>query len=327
MNLLNEIIEKAKQKQGKIILPEALKDARVMEAVKDVLNKKLSNLILFGKKSDYSKEISSNPMVEIIDIDNFAEKESLAEKLYELRKEKGMTLTEAKEKINDELIFSNMLIKTNYATGMVAGAYYTTADVLRPALQIVKAKKGRKTISGSMLLIDNEQKAGRPSFMVFSDVSLVENPTTEQLSEIAISAGEFVEKVIGVEPKIAFLSYSSKGSAKSEMTEKVVNATNLAKSNSSYLIDGEMQFDSAVDSAVAKKKKVDLTVGGQANVFIFPDLNAGNISYKIASRLGGYLAIGPITNNFARPVNDLSRGCTAEEIVYTVAITKLQAEI
>ena len=178
-----------------------------------------------------------------------------------------------------------------------------------------------------MLLIDNEQKAGRPSFMVFSDVSLVENPTTEQLSEIAISAGEFVEKVIGVEPKIAFLSYSSKGSAKSEMTEKVVNATNLAKSNSSYLIDGEMQFDSAVDSAVAKKKKVDLTVGGQANVFIFPDLNAGNISYKIASRLGGYLAIGPITNNFARPVNDLSRGCTAEEIVYTVAITKLQAEI
>ena len=321
MNLLIDIIEKAKNKDVKIILPEALKDERVMQAVKEILNKKLSKLILFGEKSDYPDEISSNPMAEIIDINSFKEKESLAEKLYELRKEKGMTLDEAKQKINDELIFSNMLIKTNYASGMVAGAYYTTADVLRPALQIVKAKKGRKTVSGSMLLIDNENKANRPNFMVFSDVSLVENPTVEQLSEIAISAGEFVEKVIGEQPKIAFLSYSSKGSAKS------VQATSLTKSLSSYLIDGEMQFDSALDEEVAKKKKVDLSVGGKANVFIFPDLNAGNISYKIASRLGGYLAIGPITNNFASPINDLSRGCTAKEIVYTVAITKLQAEI
>jgi len=326
MNLLNDILEKAKQKKGKIILPEALKDERVMQAVKELLKLKVSDLILFGKKEDYPIEISSNSMAEIIDIESYAEKESLAQKLYELRKEKGMTLTEAEEKINDELIFSNMLIKTGYATGMVAGAFYTTADVLRPALQIVKAKKGRKTVSGSMLLIDNKEQISRPSFMVFSDVSLVENPTVEQLSEIAISAGEFVENVIGVEPRIAFLSYSSKGSAKSEMTEKVVNATNLAKSNCDYLIEGEMQFDSAVDEGVAKKKKVDLNVGGKANVFIFPDLNAGNISYKIASRLGGYLAIGPITNNFASPVNDLSRGCTAEEIVYTVAITKLQAE-
>ena len=326
MSLLNEILEKAKKKEGKIILPEALKDDRVMQAVKSVLEQKISDVILFGKKEDYPSEISKNPMAEIIDIANYNDKQILAEKLYELRKEKGMTIEQANEKINDELIFSNMLIKTGYASGMVAGAYYTTADVLRPALQIVKAKKGRKTVSGSMLLIDNENKANRPNYMVFSDVSLVENPTIEQLSEIAISAGEFVENVIGEEPRIAFLSYSSKGSAKSEMTEKMIQATNLTKSLSSYLIDGEMQFDSALDEEVAKKKKVDLSVGGKANVFIFPDLNAGNISYKIASRLGGYLAIGPITNNFAKPINDLSRGCKAEEIVYTVAITKLQAE-
>jgi phosphate acetyltransferase len=234
-----------------------------------------------------------------------------------MRKAKGLTLEEAKKLIQQPIYFAMMLVKNGLADGVVAGAKYSTADVLRPALQIIKTKPDKKIVTGGMLMLkDNEN----PLF--FGDVSLVENPTSEQLAEIALGNAEFMQKVLNVEPKVAMLSYSTKGSAKHEMVDKVRVATELAK-NRGFMVDGEMQVDSALDLATAQKKGVNSEVGGNANVLVFPDLNAGNIGYKLVARLGGYDAIGPIMLNFNKPVNDLSRGCTVDEIVNTVVITKL----
>lgn len=317
MKIIKTIQKRAKDKKGTIILPEANLDKRVYDACKIILKKKLSNIIVFGKMSDFDKDFLC-PECTIIDIENYKNIDEFANMLFEIRKSKGLTLEQAKEMIIKPEYFSMILLKKGMADGMVAGAKWTTANTLRPALQIIKTKPNKSIVVGVMLLI---RKDYRP--LVYGDISLCENPSVDQLAEIAISSAEFMDKTLGIEPKVAMLSYSTKGSAKSEMVTKVTQALEIAKKNSDYLIDGEMQGDSALNPVVAKQKGITSKVGGNANVLIFPDLNAGNIAYKITSTLGGFLAVGPIMLNFAKPVIDLSRGSTTDEIVNTVCITKL----
>ena len=321
MNILNQLLEKSKTKQGKIVLPEALLDNRVMEAVEMIVDQNLSEIVVFGTENDYSQKVRDSKLVTIIDINNFDEIDAMTEKLYELRKNKGLTIEQARELLKSPIYFAMMLVYMGYAHGVVAGAYYTTGDTLRPALQIIKTEPGKNLVAGSVLLLRDTA----PEVMLFADASLNENPTSEQIVDIALGGAEFMENVLGIEPKVAFLSYSTLGSAKSELVDKMQTAVKLTKErNTKYLIDGEMQFDCAVNEETARRKGITSPVGGNANVFVFPDLNVGNVSYKIAARLGGYTAVGPIMINFRYPVNDLSRGCTSEEIVSTVAITKLQ---
>lgn len=317
MKILKELRKRAKNKDCTIVLPEANIDERVMQAVKQILKEKLSKVIVLGSNSDFSSDIIADKNCQVIDIATSELKDKFSSELYKLRKAKGLTKEEAQNLIQQPIYFAMMLVKCGLADGVVAGAKYSTADVLRPALQIIKTKPGKNLVTGGMLMLKN---SCAPLF--FGDVSLVENPTSEQLAEIAIANAEFVEKVLDIEPKVAMLSYSTKCSAKSEMVDKVRIATELAQ-NKGFLIDGEMQVDSALDIATAKKKGITSEVGGNANVLVFPDLNAGNIGYKLVARLGGYDAVGPIMLNFNKPVNDLSRGCTTEEIVNTVLITKL----
>ena len=316
MKILKEIQERAKNRDCKIILPEANIDDRVKSACSQILKERLSKIVVFGSVDEFPKEFQ-DPNCEIIDINNNNYFEDFINQLYELRKAKGLTLIEARNLIKNPICFAMMMLKNNMADGVVAGAKYSTADVLRPGLQIIKTKPNKNIVTGGMLMLKEGEK---PLF--FGDVSLIENPTSEQLAEIAITNAEFMQNVVGIEPKVAMLSYSTKGSAKSEMVEKVKIATELAQ-NRGFIVDGEMQVDSALDKVTADQKGVESEVGGNANVLVFPDLNAGNIGYKLVARLGCYQAIGPIMINFNKPINDLSRGCTVEEIINTVLITKL----
>lgn len=317
MELRKELESRAQKINATIVLPEANLDARVYLACQKILKKNLAKIIVFGKPKDFGEEFKTQNC-QIIDIAKFKNLDEFATQLYELRKNKGLTLIEAQKLVKEPTYFAMMLLKNNLADGVVAGAHYSTADTLRPALQIIKTKPNKNLVTGAMLMLKEGKKP-----LVFADVSLVENPTSENLADIAISAAEFYKTLTRKTPKVAMLSYSTKGSAKSELVDKVARATKLAQAKSNFQIDGEMQVDSALNKAVAKKKGISSDVGGNANVLVFPDLNAGNISYKLVARLGGYTAIGPIMLNFNKPVNDLSRGCTADEIVDTVVITKL----
>lgn len=316
MKILKQLNNQAKEINATIILPEANADNRVYEACKIILKQKLAKIIVFGKAEQFDKSFK-NKNCQIIDIDSY-NKTDFSNQLFELRQHKGMTMQKATELVKKPLYFAMMLLKNNLADGLVAGACNTTADVLLPALQIIKAKPNKSVVTGSTLMIKNGCKP-----LMFGDVSLIENPTSDQLAEIAISNAEFMQNVMRLTPKVALLSYSTKGSAKNEMVTKVADAVKIANEKSNFLIDGEMQGDSALDKSTAYQKGVKSAVGGEANVLIFPDLNAGNIAYKLTSRLAGYTAIGPIMLNFNKPVNDLSRGSTVEEIVNTVVITKL----
>ncbi len=319
-DIIKEIRAKAKQRERRILLPEANLDGRVYDACKYAIKKHLAHIVVLGKASQFDSDFVGTDCT-IIDIEKFEKLDEFATQLYDLRKAKGMTLEEAKEKIRRPDYFSMMLLKNNYADGVVAGATWSTADTLRPALQVIKADPAKSLVTGCMLMV----KKGKSPF-VFGDVSLVENPTSEQLAEIAISCAEFFEKTLSATPRVALLSYSTKGSAKGEMVEKISKAADLAKEKSSYHIDGEMQLDAALDLTTAKQKGITGEVAGQANVLIFPDLNAGNIGYKLTARLGGYTAVGPIMLNFNQPVNDLSRGSNVEEIINTICITSLQSK-
>lgn len=317
MDILNNIINKAKKVKGKIILPETNIDKRVYNACKILLKQNLAEIIVFGKLEEFDNTFKKQNCT-ILDIEKDSRVKEFANDLYELRKHKGLTLIEAKKLIKQPAYFACMLLKNGYADGMVAGANFTTANTLRPALQIIKTKPNKKIVTGAMLMFKENEKP-----LVFADISLIENPNVEQLSEIAISSAEFYKNVLNKTPNVAMLSYSTNGSANSEMVTKVIDATKLAK-KSNFNIDGEMQVDTALSLAVAKKKYPKSQVAGRANVLVFPDLNAGNIGYKLVARLAGYTAIGPIMLNFNKPVNDLSRGCSVDEIVLTTCITKLQ---
>ena len=316
MKILKQLNNQAKEINATIILPEANADNRVYEACKIILKQKLAKIIVLGKAEQFDKSFK-NKNCQIIDIDSY-NRTDFSNQLFELRQHKGMTMQKATALVKKPLYFAMMLLKNNLADGLVAGACNTTADVLLPALQIIKAKQNKSVVTGSTLMIKNGCKP-----LLFGDVSLIENPTSDQLSEIAISNAEFMQNVMRLTPKVALLSYSTKGSAKNEMVTKVADAVKIANEKSNFLIDGEMQGDSALDKSTAYQKGVKSAAGGEANVLIFPDLNAGNIAYKLTSRLAGYTAIGPIMLNVYKPVNDLSRRSTVEEIVNTVVITKL----
>ena len=297
---------------------EVLVDERVERACLYILKHKISKIALIGKKEDYCDDISTSQDVIFFE-KNKQNIDKFAKVLFELRKEKGLTLTEAKKLLLKDTYFVAMLAYLKLIKGAVMGAKYTTAEVLKPALQIVKTKDGKSKVFGAMLLLKEDD------IKLFADVSLNEDPDAESLKEFAISSADFLSK-LKIKPIVGMLSYSTKGSAKSNFTEKVATATNMAKlDRPSLLIDGEMQLDCALIKEVASVKAKNSLVAGHANILIFPDLNAGNIGYKLIERFGKLQAIGVIMQGFKKPINDLSRGCKINDIVVMTAITCLQA--
>lgn len=320
MDIINRLYIKAKEKQGKILLPEAILDQRVMDACHKLVADNMSELVLIGKREQFPDELKNSQLVTIIDPSNYSRRDEMIKLFMEKRKKYNITREQAEETLQDPRYFGTMLVEMREADGIVLGAYYTSADALRPALQIIKGKEGRRVV-GSMLI--NREDFVEPQ--LYLDVSLNANPNQQELAEIGVIGAEFYHDVLNREPKVAFLSYSTFGSADGELVEKVRNATNIAQNmNSGYIIEGEMQFDAAVVPEIARTKCPSSNIKGKTNVFVFPDLNCGNIAYKIAQRLGKCQAIGPIMLNFNYPVNDLSRGCSVSDIYDTVVITKLQ---
>ncbi len=321
MELIDKLYERAITKNGKIVLPEATFDERVMEACKIIVKKQLCHIVLLGVREQFSTELRESEYVTIIDSNYYTRITEMAKLLMTIRKKDKMDINKALEMLREPRYFAAMLVQMGEADGMVLGAYYTTADALRPALQIIKGKQGKRVI-GSMIL--NRDDMREP--YLFLDVSLNENPNAEELADMAIEGALFYENVLHRVAKVAFLSYSTHGSADGELVQKMRTSANIAKQNSNFDIDGEIQFDAAIVPTVQQTKCPNSPLCGLANVFVFPDLNCGNISYKIAQRLGNMAAIGPIMLNFNHPVNDLSRGCSIQDIVDTVVITKLQIE-
>jgi len=312
-----------------IVLPEAT-DVRTLEATDKIIKEGFAKIVLIGNKEEIIKlanennfNISNANIVEPLTSDKY---EEYAESLYELRKAKGMTIEQAKELLKDPVYFGMMMVKKEEADGLVSGAAHSTADTLRPALQILKTKPGTKIVSTFNVLVLPHKEYGEDGVLMFADCGLNPKPNSDELSEIAISSAESFKAIIKKEPKVAMLSFSTYGSAKAEDVEKVQEATKLAKEKApELLIDGEMQLDAALVPTVAASKAPGSNVAGKANILVFPDLNAGNIGYKLTERLAKAEAYGPICQGIAKPVNDLSRGCKADDIVGAVAITCLQA--
>ncbi len=325
-SIIETIKEKAKKNIKTIVLPET-EDPRIIKATKIILKEKIAKIILIGKEKELLKNHLNDPNLQIIDPQKSPLTEQLIKKLYNLRKEKGMTPEEAKKLIlNDKMYYACMLVKEGYADGAVSGACHTTSDTIRPALQIIKTKPNTKIASSFFIMEVPNCKFGDKGKFIFADCGIMPNPTEEELAEIAGSSANSFKSMIGDKPKVAMLSFSSKGSAKHESVDKVREATIIAqKKYKEYTIDGELQLDAAIIPEVAKMKAKDSKVAGKANVLIFPDLNSGNIGYKLVQRLAHAKAYGPITQGIAKPVNDLSRGCNVEDIVGVVAITAVQA--
>lgn len=321
MDIIERLYSRAKEKKGSILLPEATLDERVMQACCRIVADKFCNLVLLGKKEQYPVELKNSPLVKIIDPSNYDRYDEMVKLFMEKRKKNNYTYEQASQILADPSYFGTMLVEMGEADGLVIGAYYTSADALRPALQLIKGKQG-KMVVGSMII--NRDDFSEPH--LYLDVSLNANPNEQELATIGIVGAEFYRDVLNREPKVAFLSYSTFGSAEGELVSKVRNATNIAKQDERFIVEGEMQFDSAVEPSVAKKKCPSSNIKGKANVFVFPDLNCGNIAYKIAQRIGNCKATGPVMLNFRHPVNDLSRGCSVTDIYNTVVITKLQIE-
>ena len=330
MNFIEDIKNRAKQDLKTVVLPEAT-DIRTLKAAEMVLSEGFAHIVLVGKKDkifNLAKENSINiSKVKIEDPDTSEKTTEYAKKLYELRKNKGMTLDDAKKLVLDPVYFGMMMVKLNEADGLVSGAIHSTADTLRPALQILKTAPGTKLVSAFFLMEVPDCKYGNNGTFVFADCGLNQHPDSEQLAEIAYSSSKSFESLTSEKAKVAMLSYSTYGSAKAEEIDKVVNATKIAKEKyPKLIIDGELQLDSAIVPEVAKLKAPDSILGGKANVLVFPDLNAGNIGYKLVQRLAKANSYGPICQGIAKPVNDLSRGCSVEDIAGVVAITAVQAQ-
>ena len=329
MAFLDLIEAKAQSDKKTIVLPEA-NDPRILQATEIILKKNIANIILIGDRKNILENNNYDlSQADFINPSNYENLDELANKLYELRKNKGMTLEQAHDLLlNNDLYFAVMLIKENLADGMVAGAINATANVLRPALQILKTDKFSKLVSGIFVIVSKNKNLGYNGAFVFGDCAINQNPSPEELAEIAKSSAKSFRNLLNAEPLVAMLSHSTKGSAKHADVDKVTQAMELIKnSNPDFLIDGELQLDAAIIDSVAKiKVKGESQVAGKANVLIFPDLDAANIGYKIAQRFGDAEAYGPITQGIAKPVNDLSRGCSAEDIVGVVAITAVQAQ-
>jgi len=331
MNLLDQIVARAKANKQRIVLPEATEE-RTLRAADKVLADDIANIILIGNPAEIQKlaaewGLTNIGKATIIDPENNPKSEEYAEKLAELRKSKGMTIEQARELVKNPLYLGCMVIKTEGADGQISGALSTTGDTLRPALQIIKCAPGITCVSGAMLLISKQKQYGEDGVLVVGDVAVTPMPDANQLSQIAVCTAQTAKSVAGfADPRVAMLSFSTKGSAKHEVVDKVVEATKLAKELDPALkIDGELQADAALVPAVGEKKAPGSTIAGHANVLVFPNLEVGNIGYKLVQRLGDAIAIGPILQGIARPVNDLSRGCSVDDIYYMVAITACQA--
>ena len=332
MQFIEKIKQRAKKDIKTIILPEP-EDKRVLEATNEIIKQGFANIILIGNKKQieedakkYDINISGAKIVDIL-ADN--KKEEYSERLYELRKNKGLTIEQARKMVEDPIYYGVMMLKdeNEKADGLVSGAIHSTADTLRPALQILKTKQGTKLVSAFFVMDIPDCTYGENGVFVFGDCGLNSNPTSEELSEIAISSAKSFENLIEQKPKVAMLSYSTHGSAKSELTEKVIKATELVKQKQNdLLIDGELQLDAAIIPEIAKIKAPNSQIKGKANVLIFPDLNSGNIGYKLVQRFAKAEAYGPLCQGISMPVNDLSRGCTSTDIVGVVAITAVQAQ-
>jgi len=328
LKFLEQISERARKDIKTIVLPES-SDIRTIKAAAMVQQKGIARIALVGKEEEIKKlagDLDISKAI-IVDPETSPDFDKYADALYELRKAKGMTPEKARELMKDETYWGVMMVKMGDADGMVSGAAHSTADTLRPALQILKTAPGTKLVSSFFIMIVPDCEYGSNGTFVFADCGLVENPSAEDLSEIALASAKSFENLVGGEPKVAMLSYSSYGSAKSDLTQKVIDATRLAKQKApDLLLDGELQADAALVPSVAASKAKGSPVAGKANVLIFPDLNCGNISYKLVQRLAKAEAYGPITQGIAKPVNDLSRGCSAEDIVGVIAITAVQAQ-
>ena len=330
MNFIDGIKDRARKEMKKIVLPEA-SDLRVVTAAATVLKEAYAGVVLVGNEENIKKMAEENGLdiskAIIVDPIKSEKAKVYAENLYELRKAKGMTLEQAEELVKDEVYYGMMMVKMNDADGLVSGAIHSTSDTLRPALQILKTAPGTKLVSAFFLMVVPDCEYGENGVFVFGDCGLNENPTAEQLAEIAHSSSESFTQLVGKESKVAMLSYSTMGSAKSELTQKVIDATRIVKENYPEIkVDGEMQLDAAIVPSVGKSKAPNSEIAGSANTLIFPDLNAGNIGYKLTQRLAKAEAYGPLCQGIARPVNDLSRGCSAEDIAGVVAITAVQAQ-
>lgn len=331
MNLLEHIVARAKSNKQRIVLPEAIEE-RTLKAADRVLADDLADLILIGNPDELKTlaakwDLHNIDKATIVDPLNNPKAEEYAELLAELRKKKGMTIEQARELVKNPLYLGCMIIKTEGADGQISGALSTTGDTLRPALQIIKCAPGVTCVSGAMLMLTHEHQYGDDGIIVMGDVAVTPVPTAEQLAQIAVCTAQTARSVAGIQdPRVAMLSFSTKGSAKHEVVDKVVEATRLAHELAPELkLDGELQADAALVPAVGEKKAPGSLIAGHANVLVVPNLEVGNISYKLVQRLGDALAIGPILQGIARPVNDLSRGCSIEDIYYMVAITACQA--
>lgn len=328
--IVKEIVERAKLNKRTIVMPES-SDLRVLKAVDIITKENIANIILIGSLDEIEFLCKVNNinldfnLVKVVNPLISEKRDFYIESLYNLRKNKGLSMVEAIELINNNVYFATMMVKVGDADGMVSGAIHSTSDTLRPALQIIKAREGVNTVSSFFLMdvpnCDFESK-GR---YIFSDCGLIENPTSEQLSDVAISSANSCKDLLGVDPIVALLSYSTKGSAKSESINKVVETLNIIKQKDvDFVVDGELQLDAAIIPEVANLKAPNSSVAGKANVLIFPNLESGNIGYKLVQRFAKAIALGPITQGLAKPVNDLSRGCNVEEIIGAVAITCVQ---
>jgi len=330
MDLMSKIKASAKAAGKCIVLPEG-NEERTLKAADIILQEGLAKLILLGNEAEIKKlaaewGLKNIDKATIIDPKDNPKKEFYAEMLCEIRKSKGMQMPEALKLVEDPLYLGTLLIKNKEADGEVAGARNATGDVLRPAFQIVKTLPGISVVSGAFIMVFKDKQWGDDGIMVFADCAADPNTDENKLAQIAVVTAETAKNIAGIDPRIAMLSFSTKGSAKHELVDKVVNATRIAKEmNPNLVIDGDLQADAAIVPKVGNSKAPGSPVAGKANVLVFPSLEVGNIAYKLVQRLAGAEAIGPIMQGMAAPINDLSRGCSVEDIVNVVAITATQA--
>jgi phosphate acetyltransferase len=330
MDLIRQVKENAKKNKQRIILPESY-DNRILKAADIIINEDIAHITLIGKKQDIETESNKLNLLNIVrarilDPADNDKKDVYADLMVELRKSKGLTKDEAYKLLDNPLYLSTIMIKNGDADGEVAGAANATADVLKPALQFVKTKPGINVVSGAFMMILKDREFGEDGLMVFADCAVYPDPDARELAEIAVTTANTAKAIAKIEPRVAMISFSTKGSAQHEMVDKVRNATEIARQiDSSLKIDGELQVDAALIKDIGEKKAPGSEIAGNANVLIFPNLDSGNIAYKLVQRLAHAEAVGPVLQGMNAPINDLSRGCSVDDIVNLVAITANQA--